>query len=163
MIMLRRIPLLFVIASSLLPLITECFQRQQQQQQRSGDESSSSSSSSSSATTTARPLTLIRQDTIQAIRPLSLPWDNPPGPSKFQCPCPTPEEEEEEESNNNKIEEFGEKFFSTLGTFWAEGLVPTSLVFPDSTSGVMVEEEEGEEEEDFWRSSPSILQTIITR
>ena len=143
MTMLKRILILFVIVCGLLPLITECFQRQQQQ--RSGEESSTTFRSIRSSSATTVPLTT-RQDTKQSVHPLTLPWENPPQTTKFQCPCPPEEKESDNNDDNNNIEELGENFFSTLGNVWAEGLLPTSLVFPNSNI----------EEEDFRKSSPVI-------
>jgi len=85
-------------------------QQQQQQQQHSGEESWSLS---------------IRQNLAQTVRTIPLPWDQPKSTDR-QCLCPP------EDDNDDNLQELAEASFASVGALWAEGLLPTSLVFPDS-------------------------------
>lgn len=88
----------------------ESFQQKQQRQQHSGEESWSLS---------------IRQNLAQTVRTIPLPWDQPKSTDR-QCLCPP------EDDNDDNLQELAEASFASVGALWAEGLLPTSLVFPDS-------------------------------
>ena len=104
-------------------------QQQQQQQQHSGEESWSLS---------------IRQNLAQTVRTIPLPWDQPKSTDR-QCLCPP------EDDNDDNLQELAEASFASVGALWAEGLLPTSLVFPDS-----------EEANELWRTS-SLYESELER